>query len=103
MGCNMQKKVDWRDFLNNLKSRVIRFNPRPWSNPRNIESKTIRDVDEKLVNFHVEVAHKVDTLLKQLKEQEHKPEIWRLPKSINDVDSNPEKILRETEDNIINR
>jgi site-specific DNA-adenine methylase len=99
----MLKKLDWGEFLNNLKGSIIRFNPRPWSNPRNFESKTLKDVDEKLVNFHVEVAQKVDTLLKHLKEQEHKPEVWRLPTSINDVDSSPDEILNETHNNINNR
>ena len=76
-------------ILNSLKGAKIRFNPRPWAKPQNLEIKTVRTEQpttiqrttindnsvirtekKTFVDLHMEVASKVDALIHEMEGQE---------------------------------
>ena len=52
-------------FFSSLKNTKIRFNPRPFSNPLHLkeQTKTPTPIEENLIDLHIEIANKVDTLI----------------------------------------
>ena len=62
-------------IFSSLRGKKIRFNPRPFSNPKHIDLSNPKMPDDiKFVDLHIEVAKKVDALIEQM-EKETKPEL----------------------------
>lgn len=72
-----RRKTDVVGFFKNLKDALIKFNPRPFSNPIHLQNKIIRLEKQQLafehqnfVDKHAEVISKVDTLIAQMEQIE---------------------------------
>jgi len=99
-GCTMGKGLFDLGVLKSLKGKNIRFNPRPFSNPLQESTNTIKvEKDMSFVDLHLEVAQKVDALIAQLEQEQPKPEEWELTPQI-DSDLAPGKILSSLDNKI---
>jgi len=74
-------------LFSSLKGLIIRFNPKPWSNPEHIQTKTVKrskplkiqesnalkttmvkSKNKSFVDLHFEVAKKVDAFIEQMEQ-----------------------------------
>ena len=86
--------------LRSLKSKNMRFNLRPFSNPMHLASEKVEvPGDMSFVDLHLEIAQKVDALLADLEHEMQQPQEWEMaPKE--ELDLAPGKILSDIEDSI---
>ena len=104
MGYGMAKEPDWMEIIRNLDEFDIRFNPTPWIAPEEFSVKPpVNKVDKNLIDFHIEVAQKVDELIARLELEGNQPEVWDTSMPSEDNDLTPEMITSKIEEIIINR
>jgi len=56
-------------FMSSLKDKNIRFNPRPFSKPKQPTIKKINETDN-FVDLHLEIREKVDQLIAEMEKPE---------------------------------
>ncbi|HDQ16427.1 MAG TPA: hypothetical protein ENN45_05155 [Bacteroidetes bacterium] len=100
----MLKKPKLMGIFSSLKRFDMHFNPRPWIiNQKEISAETCKDDKKDLVDFHIDIAQKVDALLEKLEQENNESEIWDMSKPLEGDDLTPEKILLKNKENIVNR
>ena len=99
----MEEKPDWMEIVKNLDKFDIRFNPAPWIEP---EEFNVLPPEENtgLLDLHLEVSQKVDTLIARMEQENGKSEIWDMVSNpSNENDLTPEMITQKIEEIIVNR
>jgi len=67
-----------------LKDHNLKFNPRPFSNPKHlmVSSQMVEVKSDKFVDFHLEIAQKVDALIAASEQEQKMPEISDEPNTM---------------------
>jgi len=99
----MEEKPDWMEIIKSLNEFDIRFNPTPWIEPEEFNVLPEQN-DRGLLDLHLDVSQKVDSLIAKMEQENGKSEIWDMVSNpSNDNDLTPEMITSKIEEIIINR
>jgi len=79
MESNEKKSLFKIGFVDFIKEHDIKFNPRPFSNPKHIASnQTVNAKKDNQVDLHLEIIKKVDSIIAEA-EKEEIPEFKEVP------------------------